>query len=98
MTTSTAAVVADTTPDHVAVPGVPTRWLLAGGALAAPLWVGASLAQVATREGFDLTRHPLSALSNGELGWLQITNFVVAGVLLLAGGDRPAPPRGCRPP
>ena len=33
-----------------------------------------SLTQAATRAGFDLTRHPLSALSNGDLGWLQITN------------------------
>jgi hypothetical protein len=62
-----------------------TRALLTAGAVAAPLWAGVSLAQVATRDGFDITRHPLSLLSTGSLGWLQITNFVVAGVLLLAG-------------
>ncbi|HEU4346557.1 MAG TPA: DUF998 domain-containing protein, partial [Actinoplanes sp.] len=28
---------------------------------------------------------PLSALSNGTLGWLQIANFVIAGVLTVAG-------------
>jgi hypothetical protein len=49
------------------------------------LWAVVSLAQAATREGFDLTRHPLSALSNGSLGWLQITNFLVAGILTVAG-------------
>ncbi|MEV4057514.1 DUF998 domain-containing protein [Amycolatopsis sp. NPDC049688] len=54
-------------------------------AVAAPLWTTVSLAQAATRDGFDLTRHPLSALSTGSLGWLQITNFVVAGVLILIG-------------
>lgn len=54
-------------------------------AVAAPLWATVSLAQAATRDGFDLTRHPLSALSTGSPGWLQITNFVVAGVLILIG-------------
>jgi hypothetical protein len=47
--------------------------------------VAVSLVQAATREGFDLTRHPLSALSNGSLGWLQIANFLVAGVLTIVG-------------
>jgi Protein of unknown function (DUF998) len=41
-------------------------------------------AQALTREGFDLARHPFSFLSLGELGWLQIANFVVAGLLFLA--------------
>src|SRR5262245_58673539 len=62
-----------------------TRALLYAGAIAAPLWAGISLAQAFVRPGFDLTRHPLSALSNGDLGWLQIINFVVAGVLLVLG-------------
>ena len=34
-----------------------------------------------TREGFDLSRHAWSQLSNGDLGWLQITNFVVVGLM-----------------
>jgi hypothetical protein len=42
------------------------------------------LLQALTREGFDLGRHPLSLLSLGELGWIQITNFVVAGLLAVA--------------
>ncbi len=54
-------------------------------ALAGPLWAVVALAQAATRDGFDLTRHPLSMLSTGSLGWLQITNFVVAGVLAIVG-------------
>lgn len=62
-----------------------TRALLGCAAVAAPLWVVVSLAQAATREGFDLTRHPLSILSNGSLGWLQITNFLVAGILTMIG-------------
>jgi hypothetical membrane protein len=64
---------------------VSTRSLLTCAAVAAPLWAVVSLTQAATREGFDLTRHPLSALSNGSLGWLQITNFLVAGVLAVVG-------------
>ncbi|MDP9865719.1 MULTISPECIES: DUF998 domain-containing protein [Streptosporangium] len=64
---------------------VATRSLLTCAAVAAPLWTVVSLAQAATREGFDLTRHPLSALSNGSLGWLQITNFLLAGILTVAG-------------
>jgi Protein of unknown function (DUF998) len=62
-----------------------TRALLTCAAAAAPLWATVSLAQAATREGFDLTRHPLSVLSNGHLGWLQIANFLVAGILTVAG-------------
>ncbi|SEG73607.1 Protein of unknown function [Thermomonospora echinospora] len=61
------------------------RRLLTCAVVAAPLWTVVSLAQAATREGFDLTRHPLSMLSNGSLGWLQIANFIVAGVLMIAG-------------
>jgi hypothetical protein len=62
-----------------------TRSLLTAAVVAAPLWAVVSLAQAATREGYDLTRHPLSVLSNGSLGWLQITNFLVAGLLTVAG-------------
>ncbi|WP_433219175.1 DUF998 domain-containing protein [Microtetraspora malaysiensis] len=76
-----AATTAPATPATSAA----TRALLTCAAVAAPLWATVSLAQAATREGFDLIRHPLSALSNGSLGWLQITNFLVAGLLTVAG-------------
>ncbi|WP_412543387.1 DUF998 domain-containing protein [Longispora sp. K20-0274] len=61
-----------------------TRALLCA-VVGSPLWAAVSLTQAATREGFDITRHPLSALSTGSLGWLQIANFVVAGLLLAVG-------------
>src|SRR4051794_40703837 len=64
---------------------VRTRALLAVGAVAAPLWATVSLTQAVTRAGFDITRHPLSMLSTGSLGWLQIANFLIAGVLMVAG-------------
>jgi hypothetical membrane protein len=40
--------------------------------------------QALARDGFDLTRHPASLLSTGDLGWVQITNFVVSGMLTIA--------------
>jgi hypothetical membrane protein len=70
---------------NTATNSVSTRTLLTCAAISAPLWAAVSLIQAATREGFDLTRHPLSALSNGSLGWLQITNFLVGGLLTVFG-------------
>jgi Protein of unknown function (DUF998) len=61
-----------------------TRVLVTAGAVAGPLFVVVGLVQAVTREGFDLTRHPLSLLSLGDRGWVQIANFIIAGVLMLA--------------
>src|SRR3989440_4575192 len=65
-------------------PGRVTRSLLGYGVLAGPLYVTVSLAQALTRDGFDLTRHQWSLLSNGELGWIQVANFVVTGLMVIA--------------
>jgi hypothetical protein len=62
-----------------------TKSLLGYGVIAGPIYVTVSLAQALTREGFDLSRHAWSQLSNGDLGWLQITNFVLVGVMTVAG-------------
>ncbi|WP_331758104.1 DUF998 domain-containing protein [Streptomyces anulatus] len=64
---------------------ISTRALLGSAAAAAPLWAVLSLTQAATREGFSLLRHPLSILSNGPLGWIQISNFLLTGVLTVIG-------------
>lgn len=61
-----------------------TRTLLTCGIFAGPVFVLTGLLQGLTREGFDLTRHPASVLANGALGWVQVTNFVVTGLLTLA--------------
>lgn len=61
------------------------RALLLGGALAGPFYLVVGLAQALTRPGFDITRHDLSVLANGDLGWIQIGNFLVTGLLVLAG-------------
>ena len=60
-----------------------TRTLLAAGVVAGPLFVSVAAVQVLTRDGFDLRRHPLSMLALGEYGWIQVINFIAAGVLSL---------------
>lgn len=60
-----------------------TQTFLICGLVGGPLWLAVSLIQAFTRPGFDLSRHPLSALSLGNLGWLQITNFEIAGLLTI---------------
>jgi hypothetical membrane protein len=61
-----------------------TRSLLGYGALAGPFYVLVALAQAALRPGFDLARDDVSLLSNGQLGWIQVANFVVTGLMVLA--------------
>jgi hypothetical membrane protein len=61
-----------------------TRRLLACGIIAGPIYVVVVALQALTRQGFDITRHAASLLSNGDLGWIQIANFVVSGALVIA--------------
>ncbi|MFY1687385.1 DUF998 domain-containing protein [Plantactinospora sp. WMMB782] len=60
-----------------------TRVLLWCGVVGPPLFVLVFLVDGATRAGYDPTYHPVSALSLGPRGWIQITNFVLAGLLVL---------------
>lgn len=60
-----------------------SRKLLIAGLAAAVLFPLGSLAQVLTRDGFDIHRHSLSSLALGDLGWLQIATFVGTGVLAI---------------
>jgi hypothetical protein len=62
-----------------------TKRLLWCGAAAGPLYVVVGLAQMLTREGFDMRRHALSVLANGDFGWVQIANFLASGALVIAG-------------
>lgn len=64
--------------------GPRTRALLLCGALAGPIYVLTALVQGLTRAGFDLLRHDVSLLANGDLGWIQIANFLVTGALVIA--------------
>jgi len=65
-----------------------TRILLLCGAIAGPLFLLTVLIQDYTRPAFDPRLQALSLLSLGDWGWVQIVNFVLAGVLnlLYAGG------------
>jgi len=60
-----------------------TRVLLAGGVIAAPLFLLVLLADAATRPGFSIWRNGASQLGTGERGWLQGLNFIVCGLLVL---------------
>jgi hypothetical protein len=57
--------------------------LLTAGVIAGPLFIVAPLIQAFARQGFDLTRHAISMLLLGNLGWIQFANFEVTGLLAL---------------
>ncbi|HLI89283.1 MAG TPA: DUF998 domain-containing protein [Ktedonobacteraceae bacterium] len=61
-----------------------TRALLACGMIAGPLYIAVGVLQILIRPGFDPTRNDLSQMSLGDLGWIQITNFIVTGLLVIA--------------
>jgi hypothetical protein len=63
----------------------PTRTLLSCGALAGALFLFIFLLQTKIRPEFDIVHSEPSRLSLGSLGWIQIANFVVAGLLVIAG-------------
>ncbi len=73
-----------------------SRALLICGLIAGPFYLVVGLIQALTRPGFDMLRHDLSLLANGELGWIQITNLVLTGLLVgaFAVGVRQALPAG----
>lgn len=74
-TSPTLTATTDTTPA--------TRTLLNCGVIAGPLFLVVGFLQSFTRDGFDLKRHPFSMLSLGDLGWIQIANFVGVGTLFV---------------
>jgi hypothetical protein len=62
---------------------VMTQLLLAGGATGAVLFVLVFLVEGATRPGYNAWRQYVSELCLGQRGWVQITNFLVCGPLML---------------
>lgn len=72
-----------------------TRSLLGYGIIAGPIYVLVSVVQALVRPGFDLTRHEWSLLATGSWGWIQIVNFVLSGLMVVAGavGMRRTGPR-----
>jgi hypothetical protein len=65
-------------------PASVTRWLLRCGLVAGPAFVIVFSVDGATRPGYRPLRHPVSSLSLGPRGWVQVTNFAVTGALYLA--------------
>jgi len=63
-----------------------TRWLLAGGVIGPVVFVIAFLVEGWTRPGYDPMRMFVSLLALTDLGWQQVANFVVSGLLVTAGG------------
>ncbi|MGP4114302.1 DUF998 domain-containing protein [Streptomyces sp. 4N509B] len=61
------------------------RLASAAGVAAGPLFLAAGLTQGLTRDGFDFTRNALSQLSLGPLGWIQVTAFLLTGLLVIGG-------------
>ena len=61
-----------------------TRSLLGYGVVAGPLYVAVVLAQAAFRPGYDLLHDDASVLANGDLGWIQIANFLLTGACVVA--------------
>ncbi|MGH8877709.1 MAG: DUF998 domain-containing protein [Stackebrandtia sp.] len=74
----------DTVSAAAAPMSAATRVLLAAGAIATPLFMITVVIQQLTRDGVNARTQPLSLLSLGELGWIQITNFVLCGLLAFA--------------
>jgi len=60
-----------------------TRALLVGGVIAGPFYIEVGAIQILIRPGFDMRVNALSQMSLGALGWIQVTNFVVGGLLVL---------------
>lgn len=56
------------------------------GVVGPALFVVVSTVDGWTRTGYRPTYHPVSALALGSRGWVQVTNFVLAGLLVAAAG------------
>jgi len=61
------------------------RALLTGGVIGPVLFVVVFLVEGWTRPGYDPVRMFVSLLSLGDVGWQQIANFLVTGVLIVGG-------------
>lgn len=59
------------------------RLMFAGGAIGPLLFTAVYLIEGVTRPGYDPWLQAASALSLGDGGWMQITNFLVFGLLTL---------------
>lgn len=63
-----------------------TRSMLGWGVVAGPFYLVFALTLALTRQGFDLSKHPLSLLTLGDGGWLQTLNFALTGIMVMVAG------------
>ena len=61
-----------------------TRSLLGWGVVVGPFYLVIGLVLALTRSGFDLAEHQLSLLMLGDGGWMQATNLILSGMMVLA--------------
>jgi hypothetical protein len=73
-----------TSTDCPPLPERVTKSLLGYGVIAGPIYVVVAAGQMFSRDGYDPTRHAVSQLANGSLGWIQIANFIVTGAMTIA--------------
>jgi hypothetical protein len=59
------------------------RQLLTCGVIAGALFIGLNTTQILTRTGFDLRRLAISVLALGDFGWVQVSNFILSGLLTI---------------
>src|SRR2546430_6705392 len=72
-----------TEKNHEMEQSVVTRFLIAGGAIGPLLFIIVLLIEGATRPGYSAWHNYGSSLSLSALGWMQIANFLVCGLLTL---------------
>lgn len=61
------------------------KTLLTCGVIAGPIYIIIGAIEILIRPGFDMRVNALSQMTLGDLGWIQVLNFIVAGILVLAG-------------
>ncbi|GCE07489.1 DUF998 domain-containing protein [Dictyobacter aurantiacus] len=74
----------ETSAQNAGEPLVATKLQLACGAIGSLLNIVVILILGAIRPGYNAWLIPDSSLERGEGGWIQITNYIVCGVLLLS--------------
>ena len=61
-----------------------TRALLVCGTITGPLFFVVAIIQALTRPGYNVLQNAISQLSLGDVGWIQITSFLLTGLLAVA--------------
>jgi hypothetical protein len=59
--------------------------LLTCAEAAGPIYILVGIVEMVTRQGFDIRRHALSLVANGEWGWIHSSMMVATGLLTIAG-------------